>query len=153
MSALILRDYRDTDCEATIELWWRAWDATFPDIDFSARLPWWRERWTRELVPNNTIRVAEAGSRLIGFVVIDPRSGYLDQLAIEPESWGQGAADALLDEAKRLSPAGVTLDVNQDNGRAIRFYERAAFVRAGEGINPLSGRPIWRYEWKPSDYS
>jgi putative acetyltransferase len=144
-----LRDYRDADCEAALQLWRRAWDATFPEIDFASRLLWWRERWTRELVPNNSIRVAERAGELIGFVVIDPRSGYLDQIVVAPQDWGRGVADALLDEAKRLAPAGITLDVNQENARAIRFYERAGFVHSGAGTNPHSGRATWRYAWKP----
>ena len=99
-------------------------------------------------MPNNRIRVAEDNGRIAGFVVIDPGSGYLDQIAVAPDLWGTGVAKRLLDEAKRISPAHVALEVNQENARAIRFYERAGFVRAGEGVNPLSGRPTWRYSWK-----
>jgi putative acetyltransferase len=93
---IVLRHYREDDCEAAIDLWRRAWDAAFPEIDFSARLAWWRGRWTRELIPNNTIRIAERDGRMAGFVVIDPRSGYLDQLAVAPELWGTRVADALI---------------------------------------------------------
>ena len=151
MSEFVLRDYRDEDCESAIALWRRAWDATFPDIDFSARLPWWRERWTRELVPNNTIRIAERAGQIAGFVVIDPRSGYLDQLVVAPELWGTDIANGLLAEAKRLAPGGIVLHVNTENARAIRFYEREGFERTGEDtdVNPFSGLPIWRYAWKP----
>ena len=38
-------------------------------------------------------------------------------------------------------PASVTLLVNKDNARAIRFYERNGFAHAGEDVNPTSGRP------------
>ena len=148
MSEFVVRDYRDEDCEAAIALWLRAWDAALPEIDFSARLEWWRERWI-ELVPNNRICVAEDEGRLVGFIVIDPGSGYLDQIAVAPQDWGTGAANTLMDEAKRISPARISLEVNQENARAIRFYERAGFVRTGDGVNPLSGRPTWRYAWKP----
>jgi putative acetyltransferase len=151
VSELIVRDYRDVDCEATIALWQRAWDAAFPEIDFSVRLAWWRERWTRDLVPNNTIRIAEREGQMVGFVVIDPRSGYLDQLVVAPELWGTSIADLLIAEAKHLAPGGIVLHVNTENARAIRFYERAGFERAGEDIdtNPFSGLPVWRYAWKP----
>ena len=78
---------------------------------------------------------------LIGFVTIDA-SGYLDQLVVSPDHWGSKLATALVDEAKRLSPAGVTLKVNADNTRAIRFYERNGFVHAGEDVNPASKRLV-----------
>ena len=144
-----IRAYRDDDLKAAIALWLRAWQAAMPEIDFSVRLTWWRERWTRELVPSNTIRIAERDGQIAGFVVIDPGSGYLDQIAVAPEDWGTGVAKRLMDEAKRISPARISLEVNQENARAIRFYERAGFERTGDGVNPLSGRPTWRYAWKP----
>jgi putative acetyltransferase len=55
----------------------------------------------------------------------------------------------LIAEAKRLSPGGITLKVNTDNARAIRFYQRNGFVDAGEDVNPTSGRPVLRMAWKP----
>jgi putative acetyltransferase len=57
-------------------------------------------------------------------------------------------ATALLDRAKQLSPGEITLLVNADNARAIRFYQRNGFVHAGEDINPTSGRPVLRMVWK-----
>ena len=148
MNTLVLRDYRDEDCEAAIALWRHAWDAALPDIDFSARLAWWRKRWMNELVLNNTIRIAECAGLIAGFIVIEPNSGYLDQIVVAPELWGTGVAGALLADAKRLAPGGISLKVNQENARAIRFYERSGFERTGAGVNPLSGRPTWRYSWK-----
>jgi putative acetyltransferase len=47
-----------------------------------------------------------------------------------------------------LSPDRITLLVNTDNARAIRFYERNGFVHAGGDVNPTSGRPVVRMEWK-----
>jgi putative acetyltransferase len=43
----------------------------------------------------------------------------------------------------------VRLDVNQSNKRAVRFYERAGFVRIGDGVNSRSGAATHLYEWKP----
>lgn len=144
----VLRPYREDDLEETLSLWRRAWDATIPDIDFSKRLDWWRNRWVGELVAKNTITIAEAESRAVGFVVIDQNSGYLDQIVVDPVCWGSGAANVLLTAAKLQSPRNITLDVNQSNSRAIRFYEREGFVRDGEGKNPISGKPTWRYVWR-----
>src|SRR5262249_18861660 len=115
-----LRRYRDADEDAAIELWRRTWQLAYPGIDFAARLAWWRTRWREELVPAATIMVAEDDATLAGFVAIDA-SGYLDQIVVAPEAWGSPLATMLLDEAKRLAPAEVSLLVNKDNDRAIRF--------------------------------
>ena len=144
-----LRPYRAEDEDAAIELWQRTWQQAYPSIDFTARVPWWRERWRNELVPNAAIIVAEQADALIGLVTIDLK-GYLDQLVVSPTHWGSELGNALLDEAKRLSPDQITLLVNTDNARAIRFYERNGFAQAGGDVNPTSGRPVLRMEWKGS---
>jgi putative acetyltransferase len=142
-----LRPYSASDEDAAIALWLETWQRAYPEIDFTARVPWWRARWRGELVPNANIVVAEQADALIGFVTIDA-SGYLDQLVVSPDHWGSDLGNALVDEAKRLSPDGITLLVNTDNVRAIRFYERNGFVHAGEDVNPTSGRPVLRMAWK-----
>jgi putative acetyltransferase len=143
-----LRSYCAQDEDAAIELWRATWQAAYPQIDFSARLAWWRERWRAELVPNAAIIVAEHAGALTGFVTIDP-NGYLDQLVVGPDHWGSPIATALVDEAKRLSPLGITLRVNKDNARAIRFYERNGFAHAGEDVNPTSGHQVLKMTWRP----
>jgi putative acetyltransferase len=141
-----LRPYRAGDEDAAIALWQETWQQAYPEIDFAARVAWWRERWRSELVPNAAIIVAEQENALVGFVTIDGQ-GYLDQLVVSPDRWGSDLANALVKEAKRLSPGGVTLLVNKDNARAIRFYERNGFVHAGEDVNPTSGRPVLKMAW------
>jgi len=145
-TSFTLRPYQSSDEDAAITLWQRTWQLAYPGIDFAARVPWWRERWRKELVPNAAIIVAEQAGEFVGFVTIDD-NGYLDQLVVVPEHWGSKLADALVDEAKLRSPGGVTLLVNRDNARAIRFYERNGFVHAGEDANPTSGRPVLRMAW------
>jgi putative acetyltransferase len=141
-----LRPYRAGDEDAAIALWQETWQQAYPEIDFAVRVAWWRERWRSELVPNAAIIVAEQENALVGFVTIDGQ-GYLDQLVVSPDRWGSDLANALVKEAKRLSPGGVTLLVNKDNARAIRFYERNGFVHAGEDVNPTSGRPVLKMAW------
>ncbi|MDP3693307.1 GNAT family N-acetyltransferase [Bradyrhizobium sp.] len=144
----LLRPYRAEDEDAAIALWLATWKLAYPSIDFDARVDWWRERWRNELVPNAAIIVAEQGGAMVGFVTIDS-SGYLDQLVVAPDLWGSMLATGLVDEAKRRSPDGVTLKVNADNNRAIRFYERNGFVQAGEDVNPGSKRLVLKMAWKP----
>ena len=142
-----LRPYRSGDEDAAITLWLETWQQAYPAIDFAARVTWWRERWRDELVPNAAIMVAEQANVLVGFVTIDLK-GYLDQLVVSPDHWGSALGNALVNEAKRLSPDRISLLVNTDNARAIRFYERNGFVQAGGDVNPTSGRPVLRMEWK-----
>jgi putative acetyltransferase len=147
MTTPTLRPYADSDEDAAIELWRRTWAHHFPQIDFNARQAWWRERWKQELVPVAHVILADVGGKLTGFVTVDPKTRYLDQLVVAPEFWGSGVATALLDEAKRLSPDGLELLVNKDNLRAIRFYEKNGFAYAGEAENPVSGLPVNRMRW------
>ena len=142
-----LRPYRAGDEDAAIALWQETWQQAYPAIDFAARVAWWRQRWRNELVPNAAIVVAEQADTLTGFVTIDAK-GYLDQLVVAPKHWGSDLGTALVDEAKRLSPDGITLLVNTDNARAISFYRRNGFVDAGGDVNPTSGKPVLRMEWK-----
>jgi putative acetyltransferase len=142
-----LRPYRAEDEDAVIALWRDTWQQAYPSIDFAARVPWWRARWRSELVPKAAIIVAEQDDMPVGFVTIDA-SGYLDQLVVAPDRWGSELATMLVDEAKRRSPDCITLLVNKDNTRAIRFYERNGFTDAGEDVNPTSGRPVLKMEWK-----
>ena len=40
---------RSRDEDASVALWLRTWQAAYPELDFAARLDWWRERWRNEL--------------------------------------------------------------------------------------------------------
>ena len=146
---LKVRPYAAADEDAAIELWQRTWQDAYPDIDFAARAGWWRERWRQELVPAAEIVVAEAAGGIVGFVTVDPRTRYLDQIVVAPECWRSGVGSALIEEAARLSPEGLDLDVNTDNARAIRFYEKRGFVISSGGVNPISGKPVHRMSWRP----
>jgi len=143
-----LRRYTAADEAAAIELWRRTWQFAYPQIDFATRVAWWRERWRNELVPCTVITVAEHDDALLGFVTVDPKSGYLDQIVVAPETWGSPLAAALVDEAKRIAPSGLDLLVNQDNARAVRFYEKHGFVVSGADVNPRSGAPLHKMSWR-----
>src|SRR5262249_27692996 len=145
----VLRRYTTADEDAAIELWRRTWQLAYPQIDFSTRVAWWRQRWHDGLVPVATITVAEANGQMLGFVTVDPASFDLDQLVVAPEAWGLGVAAALIAEAKRISPRGLDLHVNTDNARAIAFYVKHGFVISGEALNWRSGAPVHKMSWRP----
>ncbi|OJU20735.1 MAG: GNAT family N-acetyltransferase [Afipia sp. 62-7] len=144
----MLRPYRASDEDAAIDLWQRTWQLAYPAIDFAQRRDAWRVRWREDLVPAARIMVALRGGTMIGFVTIDT-GGYLDQLVVAPEEWGSDLGDTWIGKAKAVSPNGVTLLVNTDNSRAIRFYERNDFIRTHEDVNPVSGRKVYGMKWVP----
>ena len=153
-AAFALRHYQPGDEDASVALWLRTWQATYPELDFAERLDWWRARWRDELLPVAQVVVAEvviaeAGGVMIGFVTVDAKTLYLDQIVVAPEHWGSGVGVALVAEAKRISPRGLDLDVNTDNARAIAFYEKCGFVVTGDGKNSISGKPVHRMSWRP----
>jgi putative acetyltransferase len=137
------------DLAATLDVWVAAWQVAYPDIDFNARRGWTVDRIAElERTGSRSLIVLKDG-RIVGALVVNPDTGYLDQIVVATDCQGGGVAEALLAEARRLSPAGLALHVNQDNARAIRFYEKHGFIKAGEDVNPRSGAPIYNMRWRP----
>ena len=132
--------------EAT-DLWLTAWSRAMPQIDFEARRAWFVDHFgaLRSRGADVICAFRSDNGAMAGFFTHE-KPGYIDQLCVAADLWGSGAAIALLNEAKRLSGGHLTLDVNQDNPRAVRFYERERFRRVGEGRSP-SGLATWRLEW------
>lgn len=130
------------------DLWVESWREAMPNIDFDVRRAWLFHHLRALQVAGVLVICAfDRSGRLLGFTTIDPATGYLDQLAVAPQAKGAGIASALLNEARRLSVSGIVLDVNEDNARAIAFYEREGFVKLGEGVNPQSGLKTRRLRW------
>jgi putative acetyltransferase len=151
IAGLCLRLRTSPDLARLADLWVASWQEAMPEIDFSTRKTWFLEHLNAlETAGAVTICAFDGSNRLLGFVNFDPAAGYLDQIAVAPDAKGSGAARLLLTEARRLSPGGVTLEVNQDNPRALRFYEREGFEKFAEAVNPISGLKTWRLRQPPS---
>jgi putative acetyltransferase len=145
-NAISLRPPEESERTGIADLWEASWREAMPQIDFAARREWFLAHFsTLQKAGAVTICAFEGG--MLGFLTIDPATGYLDQIALSPQAKGGPAAKLLLAEARRLSPAGIELEVNQDNPRAVRFYEREGFERIAESVNPRSGLKTWRMRW------
>jgi len=139
---------KSAELAALADLWVAAWQKAMPQIDFAARRPWFFEHAAKLEGEGFATLAAYAGESLQGFLMLQAERGLIDQLAVAVEVWGGGAASRLIAEAQKLSPQGITLDVNCDNPRAIRFYEREGFVKISEGVNALSGLKTQRMRWE-----
>jgi putative acetyltransferase len=148
-SDLFIRPMQPADLRETLDVWVSAWQAAYPAIDFNARRDWMVDRIAELESTGSRSLVAMTGDRIVGAMVVNPDTGYLDQIVVALECQGQGVAEALLTTARQLAPAGLELHVNQDNARAVRFYEKHGFLTTGEDVNPRSGAPIYRMHWRP----
>lgn len=144
-----IRDQASSDLDAIVELWIAAWTAGMPEIDFEARRDWFTRHLADSQAAGARMLVATIDDAIVGFVMIDPAKGYLDQIAVDPDRSEEGIGSLLLGAAKRLSPQGIDLHVNTANHPAIRFYEKNGFLVAGEATNPNSGRPVYTMHWRP----
>ncbi|QGM45296.1 GNAT family N-acetyltransferase [Methylocystis heyeri] len=135
-----------------LDVWVASWRATYADIDFDARRDWFVDHLSTLESAGAVTLCLHAAPRgdIKGFVVIDPATGWLDQICVHPDQFGNGGADALIAAAREASPGGIRLDVNADNDRALRFYYREGFMRLCDGALSQSGRPTLVLEWKPS---
>ncbi|MDR3407895.1 MAG: GNAT family N-acetyltransferase [Methylovirgula sp.] len=139
---------RGADVAALADLWVAAWQAVMPQIDFAARRSWLiRCVADVEAQGGTTVCAYDGKGEVAGFFLLDLSRAYLEQIAIAPLLFGSGLARLLIGEAQRLCPDGLTLDVNADNLRALRFYEKAGFQRGEAGVNPASGLATWRMHW------
>jgi putative acetyltransferase len=148
-AAVTLRPATRADMPAVLDLWVAAWQHTYPAIDFEARRPWLIERLAEHERDGAHCVLALQDDAIVGLLVINRATRYLDQIAVDHRCRGRGIAAALFAEAKRLCPAGFALHVNQDNARAVRFYEKHGMSTTGNDINPRSGAPVYRMAWEP----
>jgi putative acetyltransferase len=132
-----------------LDMWVAAWQAAYPAIDFEARRGWAADHFAALERSGSVSMIALHDGVVVGALIVDPQTGYLDQIVVAREQQGRGIAAALLAEARRLSPQGLDLHVNQDNARAVRFYEKHGFTVSDEGVNPRSGAPTYKMNWRP----
>jgi putative acetyltransferase len=148
---ICLRPLRSADLLNLAKLWVASWQEAMPEIDFSARLQWFLDHLrTLDATGFVTVCAIDGSGSVIGFFSIDPATAYLDQLAVAPAVKGTRVARLLLDEARRISPQGIVLEVNADNRRAVAFYKREGFEKISECANPLSGLKTLRLRGRGS---
>lgn len=74
----------------------------------------------------------------LGFMGLS--AGHIDSLFVDPERRGGGIGRGLVAHARSLHGA-LTVDVNEQNGSAVGFYERLGFARMGRSSHDDDGRP------------
>lgn len=150
MNGDLFIDMTDRHLAEMTDLWVKAWTVAMPEIDFNARRQWLVSHLAQLRESGSRIRIlVDRDGKIGGFVTIQPVSGGLDQLVVRPSQQGRGAGAALMEEAKRLSPLQIALEVNEANYRARSFYQKHGFTEVGRGINENSGLNTIKLAWRP----
>ena len=145
----IVRSMRPDEAETTARMWQRSQRAAYT---------WFREDQRHPLddaiaffkdsiCQRCEVYVAvDENQRILGVLALE--GDFLDHLFIDPDFWAAGIGSALLDHAKRLRPAQLTLVTLQRNERARRFYESRGFMVTKLGVSPPpENEPDVHYEW------
>lgn len=90
-------------------------------------------------LPHAALWVAVDGQdRAVGFMGLSQT--HIDTLFIDPDLRGKGIGTMLVEHA-RQSAGAVTVDVNEQNGQAVGFYDRLGFRQTGRSEVDDEGRP------------
>jgi GNAT superfamily N-acetyltransferase len=98
-----------------------------------------------DVLPHNSVRVALAGGRVIGFTAAS--EDRIAQLYVHVDYQGRGVGTLLLDWAKAQSVGRLSLFTFSRNARACAFYERNGFVAVARGFEPAWQMEDVKYEW------
>ncbi len=136
-----IRPARAEDREQLVEVWERSVRAThhfLEDSDVVALRP-----LVAEGLAGNAIGwwVLVCGTEApIGFMGF--ASDKIEALFIDPHHLGQGGGKLLVAHAQSLAAGPLAVDVNEQNGAALGFYEAAGFRVVGRSPTDDGGRPF-----------
>lgn len=142
-----VRRYDAEDLGTVVDIWRRSWSAAFPKRRHPLPAAKWRDRFRDEILIRNDVWVVEFEGHIAGFLAINTRSNYIDQLFVDPDFQARGVGSVLMEKAKELSPDRLRLDALQENAIAIRFYGKHGFVPGAKGVNPVNGQPSVTLTW------
>jgi len=138
LSAPALRPGTAEDHTALLDLWLRSVRAThtfLTEADIRALHPLVRDH----ALPALELWALEEDGRLIGWMGLD--GAKLEALFIDPDHAGKGHGRRLVGHARALK-GPLTLDVNEQNPRAVAFYRRLGFRVTGRSDLDGQGRPF-----------
>jgi len=135
-----IREARPADASALVDVWLRSVRATHSflaedDIQFFLPL-------VREMLSSSQLELwvlASDANTLIGFMGLSGNS--LEAMFLDPDHLRAGHGRRLVAHARELKGA-LTVDVNEQNPAARRFYEACGFAVVGRSEHDGTGRPF-----------
>jgi putative acetyltransferase len=136
---MTIRPAGPTDRDTLLDIWLRSVRAThtfLTEDDIQSLLPLVRDAALPEL--ELWVLCSEGGTPA-GFLGLS--GSKVEALFIAPESSRRGGGRMLLDHARQLKGA-LTVDVNEQNPEALRFYAACGFAVIGRSAMDTAGRPF-----------
>lgn len=117
-------------------------------VDGAAFAPFWRldaAGLTEALTATSSVhfQIARGTRALVGYAVCGRvgHRGYVQRLAVDPASQGQGIGSALLTDGlrwlRRWGAHDALVNTQEDNDRSLRLYQRSGFVLQPDGLAVL----------------
>jgi putative acetyltransferase len=134
---MTIREAVADDHDTLMDIWLRSVKAThrfLTEQDIHALLP-----EVRNALAKLELWVLCSGERAVGFLGL--ADSKVEALFLAPESFRLGGGRMLLDHARHFKGA-LTVDVNEENVEAVRFYEACGFTVTGRSPLDSSGRPF-----------
>jgi putative acetyltransferase len=134
-----IRRVEARDRDALVDVWLRSVRAThtfLSEADIQFYLP-----LVREVLQGDVLELwvlSTEADTPAGFLGLD--GGKIEALFLAPEYRGMGWGRRLVEHARALR-VELTLDVNEENDAARRFYEACGFVVEGRSDVDATGRP------------
>jgi putative acetyltransferase len=147
---LAIRAAQPEDRPRLLDLWLRSVRAThrfLTEADIQALVPDVRDKALPAL--ELWVLAADDGEPA-GFLGLAGAS--VEALFIGPEFMRRGGGRMLLDHARRLR-GRLTVEVNEQNPEAVRFYEACGFRVVGRSATDSAGRPFPLLHMKEAEVS
>ncbi|WP_235941708.1 N-acetyltransferase [Paenibacillus puerhi] len=139
-----IRLYTENDLDRMIEIWF---DGSKLAHNFIQE-DYWKSNQTamkETYLPMSRSHVLEVDGIMVGFIsLIDD---YLAALFVSPHEQGKGYGKILLDYVKDQKES-MSLQVYQENERAIRFYEKNGFIVSDESIDEKTSAKEFVMTWR-----
>lgn len=140
----MIRNYRETDLEEMVRIWY---DASVIAHSFMPASFWasHKSAMKEKYLPLAENYVFEPEGKVAGFISLVGE--IVCALFVAPEVQGKGAGTTLLEHAKALK-GRLSLKVYRENRKAILFYEKSGLRAAGEEVDEHTGCVQILMEWE-----
>ena len=142
-----IREYRDDDLEAVMDIWYRASKVGHPFLS-EEFLRDDRDEIIRECIPRARQWVFDIDGTVVGFIAM--LDSHVGGLFVDPDHHRQGIGRVLVQHVIDRY-AELTVNVYEPNLTARRFYESLGFELDERGVCPRSGVTdlLLRRRWRP----